>query len=295
MGDSPGPGRRGGRRPGRFAEYPAVPQYRSDMAVSHNKVGGMLEKTGDTAGALDEYREGQGLVRALAAEYPAVPQYGRDTAVSHNRVGGLLTLAGRPAEALDELERARSLLEALVQASPEVPLNRDDLAAALNFTSDALRDLGRAGEASDRLAQAVALASAQPKAPAYPSRLAEALRRLARLKLDAGDAAGAVADAHRAVALLEGLPSRDGGQWFGLACARATLSAAAGRDGPGPSAGEAPGPADGAMDDLRRAAPMGWRNPALYRYEPALGPLRARDDFRELMRDLDFPADPFAH
>jgi hypothetical protein len=32
----------------------------------------------------------------------------------------------------------------------------------------------------------------------------------------------------------------------------------------------------------------------LYRYEPALGPLRARDDFRELMRDLDFPADPFA-
>ena len=94
--------------------------------------------------------------------------------------------------------------------------------------------------------------------------------------------------------LLEGLPSRDGGQWFGLACARATLSAAAGRDGPGSSAGEAPGPADRAMDDLRRAASMGWRNPALYRYEPALGPLRARDDFRELMRDLNFPADPFA-
>ena len=39
---------------------------------------------------------------------------------------------------------------------------------------------------------------------------------------------------------------------------------------------------------------MGWRNPARYRYEPALGPLRSRDDFRELMRNLEFPADPFA-
>ncbi len=269
------------------AEYPAVPQYRSDTAISHNKVGGVLEESGDTAGALAAYREGQRLLRALAGEYPAVPQYRSDLAVSHNRVGRLLTLARRPAEALDELERARSLFEALVQAGPKVPHYRVDLAAALNFNSDALRDLGRAGEARDRLARAIALASAQPKAPAYSSHLAEALWRLARLKLDAGDAAGAMADARQAVALLVGLPSRDGGQWFGLACARATLSAAAGRDGPVSSA-------DRAMDDLRRAAPMGWRNPALYRYEPALGPLRARDDFRELMRDLDFPADPFA-
>ena len=128
--------------------------------------------------------------------------------------------------------------------------------------------------------------------PAYRARLADALRRLARLKLDAGDAAGAVADARRAVELLEGLPSRDGGQWFGLACARATLSAAAGRDGPGPSAGEAPGPADRAMDDLRRAAAMGWRNPAEYRYEPALGPLRARDDFRRADARPGLPGRP---
>ena len=49
-----------------------------------------------------------------------------------------------------------------------------------------------------------------------------------------------------------------------------------------------------AMNDLRRAAEAGHRNPAAYGYEPALGPLWARDDFRLLMLDLDFPADPFA-
>ena len=33
---------------------------------------------------------------------------------------------------------------------------------------------------------------------------------------------------------------------------------------------------------------------ARYRNEPELGPLRDRDDFRELVRDLAFGADPFA-
>jgi hypothetical protein len=48
------------------------------------------------------------------------------------------------------------------------------------------------------------------------------------------------------------------------------------------------------MNDLRRAAAMGYRNPAAYRYEPALAPLRGRDDFQLLMMDLAMPAAPFA-
>jgi hypothetical protein len=79
-----------------------------------------------------------------------------------------------------------------------------------------------------------------------------------------------------------------------LACARATLAAAAGRDGAGPSAAEAPGLADRAMADLRNAAAAGYRNPPMYRYEPALRPLRGRDDFQLLLMDLAMPSDPFA-
>jgi len=280
------------------AEHPAVPEYRSDLAVSHNRVGSSLAATGDLAGALVEQKKNLEMFRAMAAEHPDVPDYRRELAVGHIRVGNLLTRAGRPAEALYELERCRSLLEALVQADPNVPDYRDLLGLALNSAADALRDLGRIDEARDRVARAVAvaeaLASAWPKAPAYSDGLADALRRRAWLRFEAGDAAGSASDARRAVDLLEGLPSRSGWQWFWLACARATLAAAAVYDGPGPSVVAATGLADRATDDLRRAAAMGYRNPAQYRYEPALDRLRSRDDFRELMRDLDFPADPFA-
>jgi hypothetical protein len=48
------------------------------------------------------------------------------------------------------------------------------------------------------------------------------------------------------------------------------------------------------MNDLRQAAAMGWRSAAVYRYEPALGPLRGRADFKLLMMDLMLPAEPFA-
>ncbi len=48
------------------------------------------------------------------------------------------------------------------------------------------------------------------------------------------------------------------------------------------------------MNDLRQAVATGYRSAAVYRHEPALGPLRRRDDFQLLMMDLAMPAAPFA-
>jgi hypothetical protein len=39
---------------------------------------------------------------------------------------------------------------------------------------------------------------------------------------------------------------------------------------------------------------MGHRSLGEFRTEDALGPLRSRDDFRLLLMDLAFPAEPFA-
>ena len=81
---------------------------------------------------------------------------------------------------------------------------------------------------------------------------------------------------------------------FEAACCRAALSGLAGRAGSGVSAGEATSEADAAMSLLWEAVGMGYRNTDAYLTADALDPLRDRDDFRLLMMDLVFPAEPFA-
>jgi hypothetical protein len=161
-----------------------------------------------------------------------------------------------------------------------------------------LRRLGRPAEARDGCDQAIAIREALvrevPKVPEYRSRLAYSYRRRGLARGDLGDPAGAAADARRAVALGEGLPSRTGQGWFQTACARAALAGLAGRSGSGVSAAEAVTEADATMALLRRAVAMGDRSPDEFRTEAALDPLRSRDDFSLLMRDLEFPSDPLA-
>ena len=48
------------------------------------------------------------------------------------------------------------------------------------------------------------------------------------------------------------------------------------------------------MGWLRRAVGVGYRNANEVRIESALDPLRSRDDFRLIMMDLAFPAEPLA-
>ena len=87
-------------------------------------------------------------------------------------------------------------------------------------------------------------------------------------------------DARRALALLDGLSSRSGEEWYETACCHAALNG--------------PAEANRAMDRLRRAVGMGYRNFDAFRTEVALDPLRDRADFRLLILDLAMPADPFA-
>jgi hypothetical protein len=103
-----------------------------------------------------------------------------------------------------------------------------------------------------------------------------------------------VADARRAVALFDTLPSRLGERTVLSACAHAALAGLAGRDGSGVSAAESTSQAETAVALLHKAVGVGYRNPDAYRTEDALDPLRSRDDFRLLMMDLAMPADPFA-
>src|SRR5262249_45204182 len=133
--------------------------------------------------------------------------------------------------------------------------------------------------------------------PGNPSHLtvrAHSLRGRGLALLDLGDPAGAAADTRNSLALWDGLPARAGGFWFEKACCHATLSALAGRDDSGVPTGPTSSEAEQALALLRKAVDVGYRDPAAYRTETALDPLRDRADFKLLMMDLAMPADPFA-
>jgi hypothetical protein len=99
----------------------------------------------------------------------------------------------------------------------------------------------------------------------------------------------AAAEARRALSLLDGLPSRDGVDLFRTACCRAVLAGLAGRDGSGISSADAKPEADQAMTALRKAVGIGFRNATVLRTQPALDPLRNREDFKQLIEELEKP------
>ena len=98
----------------------------------------------------------------------------------------------------------------------------------------------------------------------------------------------------RAIELLGGLPSRTSGECFETACCRAILAGLAGRAGSGVAASVGADQADQAMQWLKKAVGLGFRDRSQFSRDEGLASLRNRPDFRLLLLDLAFPAVPLA-
>ncbi len=98
----------------------------------------------------------------------------------------------------------------------------------------------------------------------------------------------------RSAAVLAGLKSPWGEVYVMAACCHAELSGLGGLPGSGVSAAEGQVEAQMAMELLRKAIAKGMRDAAWLRTERGLDPIRGRDDFRLIMMDIEFPAQPFA-
>jgi hypothetical protein len=70
------------------AEYPQVPQYRRELAGTHNNMGNLLQITGRAADAEKAYRQALQLQERLVAEHPQVPEYRQDLASAHAQQPG---------------------------------------------------------------------------------------------------------------------------------------------------------------------------------------------------------------
>jgi eukaryotic-like serine/threonine-protein kinase len=280
---------------------PAVWTFQNNLGHGLNTMGYFFESSGRTAEALSAYGRARDVLESAIKAHPeSAILRGNLTTSLQGITDGLVATGNRPEaleqshrliEAVDEFER---LLKTHYQS---VPASRQDrLASAHTNKADLLRALGRFAEAQDGYVRAFAiregLVKAHPKVVEYLSHLAYSVRRLGLVRLADGDAAGAGAVAHRAAALYESLPSRDGEELYETACCHAALAAAAVRDRSGNSTGEAE--AAKAIDLIRRAVTAAYRNKSAMAQETALDTLRDRPDFQLLMMDLAFPADLFA-
>jgi eukaryotic-like serine/threonine-protein kinase len=279
-------------------DNPAVTAFRSYLASSHNDLGRLLLNSGKALEAEAEYRKALAIQQKLVDDNPAIPQFQRDLAGALNSIGWRLAQAGKMDEAIGYYAREEAIRRKLAEGSSATPDNSDSLANCHTNTADVFRRSGRLDEALAACERALAvrepLVAAHPEVPGFRAHLGETYLRLGQVRCDVKNLAGAAAAWKRACAHYDGSESLDGEETFLRACCHGDLAGLVGRPGSGVSAAEGADQAEKAMTLLRQAVKMGYRNPDAYRTESALDPLRNRPDFRVLMMELSFPAQPFA-
>jgi tetratricopeptide (TPR) repeat protein len=191
------------------AEFPAVPQYRLELAQTHGYRGDVLWELDKTAEAEDAYRQVRGIQAKLAAEFPAVPQYRYYLALSQSSLGRLLCDLGRRAEAEDAYRQALDIQAELAAEFPAVPQYRRALAQIHVKRGLLFRDLGKRGEAEEVYRRAmtiqVKLAADFPAVPQYRLELALSHHYLGNLLADLGKRVDAEDAYRRALGIEEKL------------------------------------------------------------------------------------------
>jgi serine/threonine-protein kinase len=306
-------------------DSPAVPECRQELATSRYNLGVVLSNLGKRAEAEAEYRRAITLQEQLAAAFPAVPDYRGELLRSHNNLSILLESLAKWREAQTEYGRVIALREKLVADCPTVSdhavqlggsycnmgnllLGRGEAAASLAWYAKAqavlrpaldkqarlvtarlflrnvhlgqaraLNQLGRHTEAAAAWEQTLALNDEKPRDGWLRLQRASALAR-----------AGQHSEATAAVAELLELGNADRGTLYGAACVYARAAAQAAKEASkNTNSLLAEQYARRAMTLLRQAVQKGYQDVAQMKKDKDLDGLRARDDFRELLAQLE--------
>ena len=261
----------------------------------HRQGGG---STGVVEGAQESFEKAAAIWLRLADEDPSSKNtYQSEAADILGLFGQSLLKAGRSAQATTVFARERSIRQRLADAVPANASYRGGLANCETNTAAGLIELGRLSEARACCDRAIAaledLLKGDPKDEAQANNLAMSLLRSGSVRMATGDDAGAAADWRRAVSLYASHRLIYEAAIF-RACCHGALAGLAARPGTGVSDQEGAAHADQAMAILRSTFAGGYRDLDLLQAEHGLDPLRSRADFRSMMIDMAFPAEPFS-
>jgi eukaryotic-like serine/threonine-protein kinase len=281
------------------AVYPTLIVFRANKAWIDGIMAEILIDHDRDAEALPLLEEARSIRTDLIRSNPETLRFQETLSLILLDLCAVHARAGRFAEARAARVMSLEIQAGLVRQNPDNPTMLNQQASWLTNTSDKIRLVDRPAGAADRAEEAGAgyrqavairerLVEQHPDARTYRCHLAYSLRRLALVERDQRAAAASSA---RAAVLFEALPPKEAFEWFELGCCHAALS---GMDAPGASPAERFAHSDRAMDLLRKAAALGYRDRTAYQHDPGLSALRDRPEFRLLMMDLTMPADPFA-
>ncbi|WP_165253415.1 serine/threonine-protein kinase [Paludisphaera soli] len=256
------------------------------LVPARGDLGTRLLLQGRKAEAEAELRTARAIALEVVEASPEDEDARGRSATARVGLGRLLLGAGDAAGAEAEFRAASDVLEPLAAAAPPLSDHHSARAEALVEMAEADRLLGRAAQAGEALDRVVEFheryVAADPVRPERRFALARALRRRGLARRDLGDLAGAGADARRAAEGFDGLPPRSASKCFEAAAAHAALAGLAGEEGSTVPAADAGPEADRAVELLRRALALGFRDADALRTEAALDAVRGRNDFRAI-------------
>jgi tetratricopeptide (TPR) repeat protein len=172
-------------------EFPAIPDYRRDLAFCHRELCYVMGQLGQPDDCLERRRTEFRIRERLAAEFPGVPDYRRELARCHTELALQLEETDRK-EAEDHLRKALPIWEALRKDFPAIPGDLYGHANSHHWLGSILMNAGRLPDAERELREALALAeqslAAEPDRDEFRYRvvhikqyLAIALRKLGKL------------------------------------------------------------------------------------------------------------------
>ena len=265
------------------AENRSVTEFRHGLGESRYSLGGLLSNLGRRREAEAELRQAIGLFRGLCDEIPTATEFRSLLGACRTRIGVLLREAGLLAEAEAEIRAGLAIRRELAERNPTVPGYRNDVANGRDPPRRSNAGARPLGEALDGYNRAIASREELLQANRETNRLSDQASSLRRRGLA------------RAVWATRSVRLRTSGEpWRCWTACRRGRARNGTRRRAAMRALDGPAEANRAMDRLRRAVGMGYRNLDAFRTEVALDPLRDRADFRLMMLDLAMPANPFA-
>jgi eukaryotic-like serine/threonine-protein kinase len=279
---------------------PSITQYQDYLAIHHAGMGRVLSRMGHPDEAVAAFRRGIGVREALAKANPTVPGYQSIWAGELNDLGNRLFEAGHHAEALAAYRQAVEIEEPVAKANPKVLQYQNFLAHHYGNMGKALLRTGHLSEAIASYERAIAIR--ESLATAYPA-LEWVQREAMFASLDLGickahdaDPSDGLALCRQACERLGRMPKPTNDALVAIARAHAQIGSLVSKLPPGPIPDPTDTPSahvETAMRLLFRAVSRGYNHVAFLRSDQTLGLLRDRPDFRALLMDLAFPANPF--